>query len=146
MQVWHLTPQDSTPGEDFANFARGVSPGIPDVDEIVTPVTTLAGKLRVPELEAVQRDVTEWFNGLEDPVEELAPPAAALGAAYVASQVAHFPLLGLVLPRALELLGVAYVVAAVNRYGRDNTNVSLTKDLQGYAKQGGDAVKTLISK
>ena len=43
-------------------------------------------------------------------------------------------------------MGAAYVVAAVNRYGRDNTNVSVTKDLQMYAKQGGDAVKTLISK
>jgi hypothetical protein len=39
--------------------------------------------------------------------EELAPPAAALGAAYVLSQVAHFPLLGLVLPRTLEMVGTA---------------------------------------
>lgn len=90
--------------------------------------------------------VTGWFESLDDPVDEIAPQAAALGVVYLASQVTHFPLLGLVLPRALELVGAAYVIAAVNRYGRDNTNVSLVKDLQGYSKQAGDAVKTLISK
>ena len=102
--------------------------------------------MSVPDFDAVQKDVVAWFEGLEDPVDEVAPTAAALVAAYLAGQVTHFPLLGLVLPRALELVGAAYVIAAVNRYGRENTNVSLVKDIQGYAKQGGDAVKTLISK
>ena len=41
------------------------------------------------------------FNRLDDPVEELAPKAAAVGACVAASYVAHFPLLGLIVPRLL---------------------------------------------
>jgi hypothetical protein len=54
--------------DDFANFTRGIAPGLPDVDDVIAPVTTLAGKFEVPDFDQVQQDVTGWFNGLEDPV------------------------------------------------------------------------------
>jgi hypothetical protein len=57
-----------------------------------------------------------WLGDLDDPVEDLAPPAAATGAVVLVGQLAHLPVLALVLPRALELVGMAYVLAAVNRY------------------------------
>ena len=142
----YYVTKDSTPAEDFSNFVRSIPADVPAVDDVVNPVTSLANKLSAPDFDAVQNDVTSWFEGLDDPVDEIAPPAAALVAVYLASKVTHFPLLGLVLPRAFELVGAAYLIAAVNRYGRDNTNVSLVKDLQGYVKQGGDVVKTLVSK
>lgn len=83
-----------------------------------------------------------WVAQLEDPVEEIAPPAAALGAVVLAGRLAHLPLLSLVLPRALEVVGMAYVIAAVNKYGSEE-DASLKEDLAKVAKQGGDVVKVL---
>jgi hypothetical protein len=96
----YYVSKDSTPGEDVATFVAGISPDAPSsVDDVIAPVTALAGKFQVPDVAAAQQDVTDWFNSLEDPVEELAPAAAALGVAFVASQIAHFPLLGRDCPR-----------------------------------------------
>lgn len=89
--------------------------------------------------------IQRWVAQLEDPLEEIAPPAAALGATVLAGQLAHLPLLSLVLPRALEVVGIAYVIAAVNKYGSDE-GASLKEDLAKVAKQGGDVVKNLAGK
>jgi len=43
-------------------------------------------------------------------------------------------------------MGMAYVLAAVNRYGKENSNADVKADVIGYAKQGGDAVKKLAGK
>ena len=48
-------------------------------------------------------------------------------------------------PRALELVGVAYLVAAVNKYGTD-PNAEVKDDLAAAARRGGDAVKKLAGK
>ena len=72
-------------------------------------------------------------------------PAAALGATVLAGQVANLPVLALVLPRALELVGIAYLVAAVNKYGSD-PDAEIKDDLAAAAKRGGDAVKKLTGK
>ena len=47
--------------------------------------------------------VQRWAAQLENPAEEIAPPAAALGATVLVGQLAHLPVLALVLPRALEV-------------------------------------------
>jgi len=41
---------------------------------------------------------------------------------------------------------MAYVIAAVNKYGSDEQSSSVTDDLAAAAKQGGDAVKILAGK
>jgi hypothetical protein len=53
--------------------------------------------------------------------------------------------LAVALPRALELVGVAYLLDAANRYGADES-ASLQDDLAAAAKKGGDAVKKLAGK
>jgi len=47
--------------------------------------------------------------------------------------------------RALELVGIAYLVAAVNKYGSD-PDAEIKDDLAAAAKRGGDAVKKLAGK
>ena len=131
---------------DASEFIGGLPGGIPAADDIVNPVTICVNKLEVPDFEAVQRDVTMYFEDLDDPVDELAPKVAALASVWVASKVAHFPVVGLFAPRALELVGAACLIAAVGRYGRENTNVSPVTDIQRYVKQGGDAVMSAIGK
>ena len=90
------------------------------------------------DLDILQDDVQQaprlqrWFQGLENPVETIAPPAAALGATVVAGQVANLPVLALALPRLLELVGVAYALAAVNKYGGEEGG-SLKEDLAAAA-------------
>ena len=92
----------------------------------------------------IKGDITEWFNGLEDPVETIAPPAAALFVANLIVYAAHVPVLDAAAPRALELAGVAVALAAVETYGA--TDARFREDLGRYARQGGDAVKQLIEK
>ena len=58
----------------------------------------------------------------------------------LAGQVAHLPVLAVALPRALELVGVAYLLDAANRYGADGS-ASPRDDLAAAAKKGGDAVR-----
>jgi hypothetical protein len=41
---------------------------------------------------------------------------------------------------------MAYVIAAVNKYGSDSEGASLKEDLKAAAKQGGDAIKSLAGK
>jgi hypothetical protein len=140
----YYVTEDGTVQEDLANFGKSLPQGLPDVADVTEPVTALVGKLSAPDFEELKGDAVEWFNGLDDPVETIAPPAAALGAAYALVSVAHFPVIGLVVPRLLELGGVAVAAAAVEKYG--NTSADVKKDLGEYAARGGDAVKTLISK
>jgi hypothetical protein len=85
------------------------------------------------------------FNGLDDPVEELAPKAAAVGACVAASYVAHFPLLGLIVPRLLELGGVYVCGKAVGRYAEAGS-VSLKADLVRVGDEAGDIVKSVLGK
>ena len=104
------------------------------------------------DLDILQDDVQQaparlqrWFQGLENPVETIAPPAAALGATVVAGQVANRAR-----PRARaaapsRVVGVAYALAAVNKYGGEEGG-SLKEDLAAAAKRGGDAVKALAGK
>jgi len=51
-------------------------------------------------------------------MEDLAPPAAATGAVVLVGQLAHLPVLALVLPRALELVGGAQVLSSTLLCGR----------------------------
>ena len=59
--------------------------------------------------------------------------------------IAHLPVLAVALPRALELVGVAYMLDAANRYGADES-ANLKDELAAAAKKGGDAVKKLAGK
>jgi hypothetical protein len=107
-------------------------------------VTALAGKLSVPDVDDVKASATEWYEGVSDPVEEIAFPAAGVAAALLLGNVASWPVLGVFAPRVLELMGVAVAVAAVKRYGDDEGSVGA--DLTKYADDVTDAVKTLIGK
>ena len=140
----YYVTEDGTVEEDLVNFGASLPQDVPDVADVTGPVTALAGKVSAPDVEKLKGDAVEWFNGLDDPVETIVPPAMALGAAYALVSVAHFPVLGLVAPRLLELGGVAVAAAAVEKYG--NTSADVKKDLGEYAARGGDAVKTLINK
>lgn len=54
----YYVTKDSTPSEDISNFVAGISPEIPQPDDVVRPVTTLAEKFEVPDFAVVQQDVT----------------------------------------------------------------------------------------
>ena len=77
-------------------------------------------------------------------METIAPPAAALFVANLIVYAAHFPVVSLAAPRALELAGAAVAVAAVEKYGAGGGKFQ--EDLGRYAARGGDAVKRLIEK
>jgi hypothetical protein len=122
------------------------------VDDILKPAGAFAKRLGDVDVDILQDDlkqapqrVQSWFGGLDDPAGTVAPPAAALGAAVVAGQIAHLPVLAVALPRALERVGVAYLLDAANRYGADES-ANLKDDLAAAAKKGGDAVKKLAGK
>ena len=74
-------------------------------------------------------------------LETIAPPAAALGAVVLAGQVAHFPLLSLFLPRALEVVGIAQIISALDRYEGEDFGACVKSDLAAAAEAGGDVVK-----
>ena len=125
---------------------------MPSPDDILKPAGAFAKRLGDVDLDILQDDLKQaparaqsWLGGLDYPAGTVAPPAAALGAAVLAGQVAHLPVLAVALPRALELVGVAYLLDAANRYGADES-VSLQDDLAAAAKKGGDAVKKLAGK
>jgi len=115
----YYVTKESSPEEDFAAFSAtlpGEFPPPGGVDDVLKPASTLADAFLGVDVDVLTEDVTKapervtkWFNELENPVETIAPPAAALGAVVLAGQVAHFPLLSLFLPRALEVVGIAQV-------------------------------------
>ena len=117
--------------EDLARFGASLPRDVPDVADVTGPVAALAGEGLRARSRKTRGDAVEWFNGLDDPVETIVPSAMALGAAYALVSVAHFPVLGLVAPRLLELGGVAVAAAAVEKYG--NTSADVKKDLGEYA-------------
>jgi hypothetical protein len=115
----YYVTKESSPEEDFAAFSAtlpGEFPPPGGVDDVLKPASTLADAFLGVDVDVLTEDVTKapervtkWFNELENPVETIAAPAAALGAVVLAGQVAHFPLLSLFLPRALEVVGIAQV-------------------------------------
>ena len=150
----YVVTKEATPEEDLAAFGSTLPGEFPPADfgAAFAPVAALAKKAGDADLDALQEDlakapeaVQKWFGDLENPVETIAPPAAALGAAVLVGQVANFPVLALVFPRLLELAGVATVVQAVNKYGGEEGG-SLKEDLAKVAARGGDAVKALAGK
>ena len=149
----YYVTKDGAPEDDLAAFGATL-PGEfpPAVDSILSPVQGVAGRVGEIDLDILQDDITQaptrlqkWVGGLDDAAGVVAPPAAALGATVLAGQVANLPVLALVLPRALELVGIAYLVAAVNKYGSD-PDAEIKDDLAAAAKRGGDAVKKLAGK
>ena len=149
----YYVTKDGAPEDDLAAFGATL-PGEfpPAVDSILSPVQGVAGRVGEIDLDILQDDIKQaptrlqkWVGGLDDAAGVVAPPAAALGATVLAGQVANLPVLALVLPRALELVGIAYLVAAVNKYGSD-PDAEIKDDLAAAAKRGGDAVKKLAGK
>ena len=111
---------------------------------MLAPCKALVEKASVPDFELLKGDAIEWFNGLDVPVESIAPPFGALGAAAAVSSVAPFPLVSLVAPRALELVGAGVCAVAARRYG--NAEGSLKEDLAKRAVEAGDAVRKIMVK
>ena len=148
----YFVEKSATPEEDLASFGASLPSDLPSVDDILKPAGAFAKRLGDVDVDILQDDlkqapqrVQSWFGGLDDPAGTVAPPAAALGAAVLAGQIAHLPVLAVALPRALELVGVAYMLDAANRYGADES-ANLKDDLAAAAKKGGDAVKRLAGK
>jgi hypothetical protein len=144
----YYVTKDATAEEDLASLGARLPSDVPAADDVVAPASAVAASLsRFAsdfDFDEAKGDITEWFNGLEDPVETIAPPAAALFVANLIVYAAHVPVFNLAAPRALELAGVAVALAAVEKYGA--TNARFQEDLGRYARQGGDAVKQLIEK
>lgn len=142
----YFVTKEASYEEDIKDFAASIPAGVPDVaSTVVEPITKFVGAVKAPDADAIVGDFNEWFNGLDDPVEEIAPKAAAFGACVAVSYVAHFPVLGLVLPRVLELVGVYVCGGAVAKYGEAGT-VSLKADLIKVGDDAGAIVKSVVSK
>ena len=148
----YFVEKETTPEEDLARLGASLPGDVPSPDDILKPAGAFAKRLGDVDLDILQDDLKQaparaqsWLGGLDDPAGTVAPPAAALGAAVLAGQVAHLPVLAVALPRALELVGVAYLLDAANRYGADES-ASPRDDLAAAAKKGGDAVKKLAGK
>lgn len=148
----YFIEKETTPEEDLAAFGATLPSDLPSVDDVLKPAGGFAKRLGDVDLDILQDDVKQapgrvqtWFGGLDNPVEIVAPPAAALGATVLVAQLAHLPLLGLVLPRALEVVGMAYLLNAVNKFGTDE-DADLKADLANVATKAGDAVRKLAGK
>ena len=144
----YYVTKDSSVEEDLANLGARLPSSVPAADDLFVPARAAVGQIgdwsSDFDFAKTKGDVTEWFNGLEDPVETIAPPAAALFVANLIVYAAHFPVVSLAAPRALELAGAAVAVAAVEKYGAGGGKFQ--EDLGRYAARGGDAVKRLIEK
>jgi len=152
---YYVTKESTLEEDTVAFFATlpGELPAAGDIGTLLQPATNLVTSVTETDFDILQDDVKQapsrvqrWVAQLDEPAADIGPPAAALGATVLLGQLVHLPLLGLVLPRALEVLGMAYVIAAVNKYGSDEQSSSVTDDLAAAAKQGGDAVKILAGK
>ena len=161
----YFVTREASYEEDIKDFAASIPAGVPDVaSTVVEPITKFVGAVKAPDADVIVGDFNEWFNGefilifvwairltwffltgLDDPVEEIAPKAAAFGACVAVSYVAHFPVLGLVLPRVLELVGVYVCGGAVAKYGEAGS-VSLKADLIKVGDDAGAIVKSVVSK
>ena len=144
----YYVTKDATLEEDLAAWTRRLPGDMLAAEDVTVPAAAAAAKVSdfvsAFDLTETKGDITEWFNGLDDPVETIAPPLASLFVANVIVYAAHFPALSLFAPRALELAGVACGIAAVEKYG--NTSSKFQEDLGRYAIRGGDAIKALIEK
>ena len=142
----YFVTKEASYEEDLKDFAAAIPAGVPDVTStVVEPITKFVSAVKAPDADALVGDFNEWFNGLDDPVEEIAPKAAAVGACVVTAYVAHFPIIGLVVPRVLELVGVYVCGGAVARYGEAGA-VSLKADLVKVGDDAGAIVKSVASK
>ena len=138
----YLVAKEGDFAKDAEAFGKTLPEAVPAVDDVLAPCKALVEKASVPDFELLKGDAIEWFNGLDDPVETIAPPFAALGAAAAVSSVAHVPLVSLVAPRALELVGAGVCAVAARRYG--NAEGSLKEDLAKRAVEAGDAVRKIM--
>ena len=146
----YYVTKDATAEEDLAALGARLPSDVPAAEDVVAPARAVAKSLKTFasdfDFDVTKGDITEWFNGLEDPVETIAPPAAALFVANLIVYAAHVPVFNVAAPRALELAGVAVALAAVEKYGASDGSARFQEDLGRYARQGGDAVKQLIEK
>jgi hypothetical protein len=146
----YYVTKDATAEEDLAALGARLPSDVPAAEDVVAPARAVANSLKTFasdfDFDVTKGDITEWFNGLEDPVETIAPPAAALFVANLIVYAAHVPVFNVAAPRALELAGVAVALAAVEKYGASDGSARFQEDLGRYARQGGDAVKQLIEK
>ena len=146
----YYVTKDATAEEDLAALGARLPSNVPAAEDVVAPARAVANSLKTFasdfDFDVTKGDITEWFNGLEDPVETIAPPAAALFVANLIVYAAHVPVFNVAAPRALELAGVAVALAAVEKYGASDGSARFQEDLGRYARQGGDAVKQLIEK
>ena len=122
-----------------------------DIGTILSPASNLAKNAMDADLDILQDDVQQaparlqrWFQGLENPVETIAPPAAALGATVVAGQVANLP----VLARARAAPSRARRRGVRSRRGEQvrGEEGGSPRRTRRRGEAGGDAVKALAGK
>ena len=89
------------------------------------------------------KELPKWFGETsENPVLDIAGPASALAGSIVIGNVAHWPLVAVVAPRLLELLGAGVFVYGLQRYGTSNAN--LVDDLKSVLDESKRPLKKIL--
>ena len=74
----YYVTKDATAEEDLAALGARLPSDVPAAEDVVAPARAVASSLKTFasdfDFDVTKGDITEWFNGLEDPVETIAPP------------------------------------------------------------------------
>ena len=130
-----------------------LSPGEfpPAVDSILSPVQGVGERIAEIDLDILQDDIQQaptrlqrWVGGLDDAAGTIAPPPPRSARRCSLGRLRTCRCSPSSCPGRWSV-GVAYLVAAVNKYGTD-PNAEVKDDLAAAARRGGDAVKKLAGK
>ena len=139
--------------DDFEALGDSLPSELPkSVDELIelfSPIGTSVKKatdavseINPEEVSEAAADVPEWFGDSENPLIDIGGPATAIAGTVALGNVAKWPLVAIIAPRLLELLGAGVVVYSVQRYGTPNADVK--EDLGAVVDESKRALRNIF--
>jgi len=108
----------------------------------VKKATEAVSEINPDEVSEAAADVPKWFGDSENPLIDIGGPVTAVAGTVALGNVAKWPLVAIVAPRLLELLGAGVVVYSLQRYGTSNADVK--EDLEAVIDESKRALRNIF--
>eukprot|EP00898_Chlorokybus_atmophyticus_P007709 jgi/Chlat1/793/Chrsp104S01254 len=133
----YLVKKEGSPKDDINDIYKVLPSSLPPVGQAVDAVTTTAKTtlnfFKSINPESLTDDAGKYFKSLDNQAAVIALAAGIFVGILLLDNIAHFPILGIVLPKYLELVGVTATLLAANKYALGGGSVQ--SDADGIVKE-----------